>query len=163
MLFRSGASGAATGSASPIVVTDLTNTHSYTCTVHATNGVGDGAESSASNAFTPDASVPGSPESVTASSGHASVLVIFDPPTDDGGDTVSSYTALCDSSDGGVSDSASGTESPINVDGLTPGKTYTCTVVATNSIGSGPASAASNTAVPEAPDRKSTRLNSSHT
>lgn len=43
----------ATGSASPIVITGLTNGVAYTATVHATNCVGNSVESSASNSFTP--------------------------------------------------------------------------------------------------------------
>lgn len=57
----------ATGAASPIVVTGLTNGTSYTFTVHATNAVGDSAESTASNAVTPAATVPGAPTNVVAS------------------------------------------------------------------------------------------------
>jgi hypothetical protein len=46
-------SATATGSASPVVVTGLTNGTAYTCTVAAHNTNGYGAESSASNSFTP--------------------------------------------------------------------------------------------------------------
>lgn len=45
----------ASGSSSPITVTGLTNGTSYTFTVHATNSVGNSAESSASNSVTPTA------------------------------------------------------------------------------------------------------------
>jgi hypothetical protein len=55
----------ATGSASPILVTGLTNGTSYTFTVHATNAIGDGAESLPSNAVTPSG-VPGAPTIVVA-------------------------------------------------------------------------------------------------
>ncbi len=43
----------ATGPASPITVTGLTNGTSYTFTVHATNSTGDGPESIVSNSITP--------------------------------------------------------------------------------------------------------------
>jgi sugar lactone lactonase YvrE len=43
----------ATGVASPIIVTGLTNTTAYTFTVHATNSVGSSLESAASNSATP--------------------------------------------------------------------------------------------------------------
>lgn len=43
----------ATGTSSPITITGLTNGTPYTATVHATNCVGNSAESSASNSFTP--------------------------------------------------------------------------------------------------------------
>ncbi len=57
----------ATGAASPIVVTGLTNGTEYTFTVHATNAVGNSVESAASNAVTPAATVPGAPTNVVAS------------------------------------------------------------------------------------------------
>jgi hypothetical protein len=43
----------ATGTTSPINVTGLTNGSAYTFTVHATNAIGDSAESAASNSVTP--------------------------------------------------------------------------------------------------------------
>jgi len=56
--------------------------------------------------------------------------------------TVTGYTASCTSSDGGTPGSQAGATSPIIVTGLTDGKTYTCTVTATNAVGTGAASAA---------------------
>jgi hypothetical protein len=53
-----GAPMSASGPASPITVTSLTNGVTYTCTVHATTIVGDGAESAPSNPVTPSASGP---------------------------------------------------------------------------------------------------------
>ena len=55
----------ASGAASPIVVTGLTNGTSYTFTVHATNATGNSAESAASNAVTPTG-VPDAPTNVVA-------------------------------------------------------------------------------------------------
>jgi hypothetical protein len=55
----------ASGVASPITVTGLTNGTAYTFTVHATNVVGDSAESAPSNAVTPSG-LPGAPTNVAA-------------------------------------------------------------------------------------------------
>jgi hypothetical protein len=55
----------ATGASSPIVVTGLTNGTSYTFTVRATNAVGDGPESVASNSVTPSG-VPDAPTNIVA-------------------------------------------------------------------------------------------------
>lgn len=72
-----------------------------------------------------------------------SASVTYTAPTNDGGSTITSYTAT--SSPGGftgsLSTSGSGT---INVSGLTTNTTYTFTVAATNAAGTGASSAASN-------------------
>jgi hypothetical protein len=67
----------------------------------------------------------------------------FAAPNDDGA-AITSYAVTCTSSNGGTTKTASGGASPITVTGLTPAKTYRCVVKATNSRGTGPASAASN-------------------
>ena len=69
------------------------------------------------------------------------------PAAFDGGSAIASYTANCDP--GGVS--ARGSASPLIVGNLTNGVSYTCTVTATNTVGTGPPSAPSNSAVPSAP------------
>src|SRR3954470_3677765 len=74
--------------------------------------------------------------------------VTFTPPANDGGDPISSFTASCTSSDGGADRTATGPASPLTVSGLSYGKTYTCTVKATNSEGSGVESLDSNEFVP---------------
>src|SRR5207342_2434149 len=92
--------------------------------------------------------VPGAPTIGTATRGNGSASVAFTAPANDGGSAITSYTATCPSSNGGVTRSASAAASPISVTGMTNGKTYTCTVKATNAVGTGPASAASNAFVP---------------
>jgi hypothetical protein len=144
-----GATGQATGSGSPLSVSGLTGGKSYTCVVSATNGIGTGPPSAPSNAATA-AIAPGAPTSATAVSGSSatatgSLAVSYAAPASNGGDAIVSYTATCTSSNGGVTKTAKQTgANPVGivVGGLTTGKTYTCTVKATNHFGSGPASAA---------------------
>jgi len=139
----------ASGAASPLTVTGLTNGTAYTFTVTATNSVGDGPASAASNSVTPaaTATVPGAPTIGTAAAGSGQATITFTPPANDGGSAITGYTVT--STPGNIT--ASGAASPLIVTGLTNGTTYTFTVTATNSIGDGPASAASNSVTPAAP------------
>ncbi len=137
------------GAASPIAVTGLTNGTAYTFTVKATNAVGSGAASAASNSVTPAApiNVPGTPTIGTATAGNAQATVTYAAPASNGGSAITSYTVT--SSPGGVT--ATGTASPIAVPGLTNGTAYIFTVKATNAVGTGAASVASNAVTPVAP------------
>jgi len=132
-----------TGSSSPIAVTGLTNGTAYTFTVTATNAKGTGAASSASNSVTP-ATVPGAPTIGTATAGDGQASVSFAAPSSTGGSAITGYTVT--SSPGSFT--ATGTTSPIAVTGLTNGTAYTFTVTATNSVGTGAASSASNSVTP---------------
>ena len=137
----------ATGTASPITVTGLTNGTAYTFTVKATNAIGTSAASAASNSVTPAiATAPGAPiiGQATASSGQA--MITFAVPASDGGSAITGYTVT--SNPGNIT--ATGAASPITVTGLTNGTTYTFTVKATNAVGTGAASAASNSVTPAA-------------
>ncbi len=90
------------------------------------------------------ATAPGAPQSPHATAGDAQAVVSFTPPASNGGATITSYTVTA--SPGGRT--ASGASSPITVTGLTDGTSYTFTVTATNSVGTGPASVASNAVTP---------------
>ena len=59
-------------------------------------------------------------------------------PGSDGGSPITGYLARCESTDGGITKSATGTTSPITVTALSPGKSYHCRTRATNAIGSSP-------------------------
>jgi hypothetical protein len=68
--------------------------------------------------------------------------VSFTAPANNGA-TITGYTATCTSTNLGVTKTKPGTASPLTVVGLSVGKTYRCTVKATNSRGTGPPSAPS--------------------
>lgn len=90
--------------------------------------------------------VPGAPAIGTATAGNTQATVSFTPPAFTGGMPVTGYTVT--SNPGGTT--ATGTSSPITVTGLTNGTAYTFTVTASNAIGRGPASSASNSVTPTA-------------
>lgn len=90
--------------------------------------------------------VPNAPTIGTATGGNASASVTFTAPSNVGGGAITSYVVL---SSGGQT--ASGASSPITVTGLTNGSTYTFVVFAVNAYGMGPASAISNSVIPDAP------------
>lgn len=135
----------ASGSASPLTVTGLSNGTSYTFTVTATNVAGIGAPSSASSPITL-ARAPDAPTGVSASAGDGKAAVSFSAPASDGGAAISSYTVTA--SPGGAT--ASGGSGPITVSGLANCTSYTFTVTATNSVGTSGSSSASSLVVPAA-------------
>ena len=143
-----GSPGSATHSVSPVVVSALTNGSNYQCTVHAVNAVGAGNVSIASNVVVP-AGFPDAPTSVVATGAASSIQVAFLRPFD-GGRAITQFTTSCTSSDGGVAGATNSPSSPSMVAGLTNGKSYTCTVSATNSVGVGLASVPSNPVIPAA-------------
>jgi len=132
-------------------ITGLTNGTSYTFTVTATNSVGTSVASAASNAVTPvaAATVPGTPTIGTATGGNAQATVAFTAPTSTGGSAITGYTVTSIPA-GGVDSNAGTTALSHVITGLTNGTSYTFTVMATNSVGSSAASAASNAVTPSA-------------
>jgi hypothetical protein len=127
---------------SPITVSSLTTGKNYTCTVDATNAWGTGTESAKSPAVIVGAPAqPAKPTITRIASG--SLKVAFVPPANNGA-PITSFTAKCTSTNGGQSRSTSGPAGPLFVTGLSPAKTYTCTIRATNNRGPGPLSPASN-------------------
>jgi len=126
-------------------VTGLTNGTSYTFTVVATNTVGNGAASAASNAVIP-ATVPGAPTAASATRGNAQATVSWTAPVVDGGSAVTGYTVT--SSPGSLTCTSTAPTTTCNVTGLTNGTPYTFTVVATNAVGNSTASSATNAVTP---------------
>ena len=130
-------SGAA---AAPIAVVSVTTGKTYTCSVTATNALGTGPASARSAPVV--AGAPAAPATVTAARVAAGRIKVSFTPGANNGSPITSYTASCASSNGGVARAKSGPGSPLIVTGLTAGKRYTCTVFATNARGKGPASKA---------------------
>ncbi|MGO9876407.1 MAG: fibronectin type III domain-containing protein [Acidimicrobiia bacterium] len=125
----------------PIVVYGLTNSKTYWCTVNATTAQGQSAPSAASNLVTVGA--PGRPTKPGVSRiGAGHLKVSFTNPASNGA-PITRFKAVCRSANGGISRGKTDAASPLGVKRLTSGKIYTCTVTATNSRGTGPASTAS--------------------
>lgn len=143
-------SGPATGLTN-YVRTDDTHA-SFDLTVTALSGaivIADSNSSSTQN-ITAAVVVPDAPTIgvVTASTdGSDSAAVNGTAPADDGGATISSYTAT--STPGSIS--ATNATLPVTVTGLTRNTAYTFNLVATNSVGDSPASAESSSVTPTSP------------
>ena len=90
--------------------------------------------------------VPDPPTIISVTAWNTYVNVYFSAPTNNGGEQITSYTVL--SNPGGITET--GTSSPIRVNGLTNGVTYTFTMIATNSKGDSIVSNTSAIAVPSA-------------
>ena len=137
--------------ATSYTVTGLTNGTTYTFTVAATNVAGTGPDSTPSPPITPRAAatVPGAPTGVFGSPGDHTVALGWTAPSSDGGSAITSYRIV--PYIGTTAQPAINT--PTNattytVTGLTNGTAYTFTVAATNSVGTGAASAASAAVTP---------------
>jgi hypothetical protein len=79
--------------------------------------------------------LPGAPVIGTGTPGNNQAVIAFTAPGNTGGTAITGFAASCTPSGSGT-----GTVSPIVVSGLTNGVTYTCSVRATNSVGTGPVS-----------------------
>ena len=127
----------------------LTFVTAGSCTIDA-DQAGDSATNAAttvSRTFTVNAIVPGAPTIGTATAGDTQADVTFTAPVNTGGAAITGYTVT--SNPGGFTGTGAG--SPITVSSLTNGVSYTFSVTATNSAGTGAASGASNSITPAAP------------
>ncbi len=130
------------GTATSDVVTDLTNGTAYTFTVTASDGV-DSGPGTTTGPVTPFAP-PGAPASVSATAGHASATVSWQPAAV-GTYQISGY--VIQASPGGQTVSADATATQVVVTGLDNGTAYTFAVAATDGTHLG-AVATSNSVVP---------------
>ena len=97
------------------------------------------AAASVTQSFTVSASAPAAPTIGSGTPGNNTATVAFTAPANNGGSAILDYTATCTGTPNG---SATNTSSPITVSGLINGNSYSCTVVARNAVGTGPASSA---------------------
>ena len=91
---------------------------------------GGGGGSSSPTATT----VPGAPTIGAATAGSGQASVSFTAPSSTGGAAITSYAVSCITGSSSAV-TASGSSSPITVTGLTNGASYSCTVTASNSVG----------------------------
>ena len=134
--------GTCTSSTTSCVVTSLSNGTAYTFRVVATNLVGNGSSSVASNAVTPLTPVPNAPTNVVATAASAKITVTWNAATTTG-TVVTGYTVLLSHAVGtsSVSTSCSTTSARSCVfTGLINGTLYSATVQAINASGTSLAS-----------------------
>lgn len=141
-----GFTATAAGTSSPITVGGLTPGRTYTCGVTAifSDGTGWSERASGATVVVP-AVVPDAPGAVAAATPGAdrSTSVSF-TGTFDGGSAITGHDVTCTSVTG-TTRTATGATSPISVGDLTRGADYTCTVTATNGVGTSSASTPSAT------------------
>ncbi|MDR7191561.1 fibronectin type III domain-containing protein [Luteimonas terrae] len=147
------ASVSGSGAAFNLVVNGITGAGTLRVDLNSGTDILDGAGNGPPAAFNAGSShtvaiplVPGAPDIGTATAGNGQASITFSAPADNGGAAITGYTVT--SSPGAIV--GSGTSSPLVVTGLTNGTAYTFTVTATNAVGTGAASAASNSITPKA-------------
>jgi len=144
-------SGSKATSGTQSVSPTATSSYTLTCT-----GTGGSANATATvTVTTGSASVPGAPTQLTAYATTEGAYVIFAAPSNNGGSALTQYTATANP--GGITATttaittpAAGLSARVDLNGLTPGTSYTFTVTASNANGTGPASVASNSITPTA-------------
>lgn len=120
----------------------LTGTGAGSCVVTATIAADPNHGSASSNPVTVTVAGPPIVTNVTAIPGAGFIKVVFDVVNSAFSSSVVRvqtavmYTATCTSTDGGVTVSATGPGSPLNLTGTTAGKSYTCSVTGTDGSGS---------------------------
>ncbi|MDD0812379.1 fibronectin type III domain-containing protein [Curvibacter sp. RS43] len=143
VFFTSATTGVCTVSGSTLTFVTAGN-----CTINANQGGNSTiyAAPQVQQTFTVNAIVPGAPAAPTATAGDTTASVSFTAPGSNGGAAITGYTVTVVE----IGATFVGASSPISVTGLTNGTAYTFTVKATNSVGTGTASAASTVVTPKA-------------
>jgi titin len=126
--------------ASPIVISGLSNGSSYGVQLRAVNGGGDGV-ASASSAGIPR-TIPSAAGISSISSTSGKLYVSVTAPSSNGGSAVTNYEYSTDGGSSWTAVSPAQTSGIITIDGLTVGTTYAVKVRAVNVAGAGTASVA---------------------
>lgn len=138
-------------SASPTATFTYTPSSTGSKTISVTNNGNLSNPASNSYSVSAAATAPGAPTIGTPTAGDGSVSVPFTAPSSNGGSAITGYTVTAyKASDNSQAATAPGTSSPITVSGLTNGTAYYFKVAATNGVGPGSQSAASNSVTPAA-------------
>jgi len=145
------------------LVTGLINGDTYTFTVQAVNGVGNGNPSSPSAPVTPAPTAPGTPVIGTVTPGNGSALVTWTVPAN-GGDPITGFIItpyangvaqtpihLTAGAPGSALDPTPGAHDSYLVTGLINGDTYTFTVQAVNGVGASTPSTPTPPVTPSVP------------
>ena len=135
---------------SPITITGLTNGTSYGIYLKAVNARGESSASS-SVSVTPS-TIPSSPTSLSASAGDGSATISFTPGAN-GGNAITNYQYSTDGTNY-TALSPTDTSSPITINGLTNGTSYTIYLKAVNPNGVSSASSSvtvTPSTIPSAP------------
>jgi titin len=143
----------ATGSASPITVSNLTNGKHYAVTVKAVNDRGSGPVSDPGVDLVPVA-VPGAPSNVVAQASDGAAVVRWNPPADTGGSPIIGYSVTSNPAVTTPSTCTVPTLTRLSTSctftGLANGTSYRFSVVAINAQGLGSVSTPSNAVTPNA-------------
>ena len=95
--------------------------------------------------FPSPAIAPDAPSIASVQAGPGTITVNFNAPYDNGGATIDWYTVTCTPTGGGTPVTVQGTGTSIQVTGLAKGASYSCSVTAHNSAGTGTSSLALTT------------------
>jgi subtilisin-like proprotein convertase family protein len=136
--------------ASPVIIEGLTNDSTYSCditSVLSSSGSPLKGETVDVGTVSPSVSLelPSVPI-ITSTDYEDGKIILAVSVSDNGGTDITGYEAIC--TDGANSYTGTSASSPITVSGLTNGVAYTCTVTATNSVGTSAASASTASIVP---------------